>query len=971
MTPERWKRIEELFHGARTLPSSAHRAFLAEACPDDDAMNREVEVLLSDSMSDDGFLAGGAPVTAAQMSADAVPAAMTGRSLGGYYLQALLGAGGMGEVYRARDAKLQRDVAIKILPRAFTSDPDRLARFEREARMLASLNHPNICAIYGLEEADGVRFLILELVEGETLAHELAEVSRLHSGGPGLPLRDVLPIARQIVEALDVAHEKGIIHRDLKPANISVTPDGVVKILDFGLAKTVHADGSAPNLTTQAPVSAEGGRRGGAVLGTAAYMSPEQARGLPVDKRTDIWAFGCVLYEMLTGRVTFAGDTVSDSIAKILEREPDWTALPAATPATIRRLLLHCLAKEPKQRLRDIGDVRIEINAIDEVLPGISEETGGSHAPATTRWTLMPWVAVVALAAGVGVWQARGPVATANPLANARFTPLTNWEGTEESAEISPDGRFVAFLADKEGEFDLWWSQVGTGEFKNLTQDIPKLDAPGILRTSGFSGDGADVWFGRVGEPLLRMAQTGGMLRAFLAEDAKAPSWTLDGSRLVYFTQTRDGDLLSVADRTGGDAHQIEITAADVRASFGIADTVHNHNPVWSPDNQWIYFVRGFVREWNQKDEMDIWRVRPSGGPAERLTDMNTSITFLAALDSRTLLFIAREADGSGPWLWSLDVSRRVAHRVSSGLEQYTSVAASRDGRRVVATRANPTSSLWSVPILDRPAEDSVAKPYAAQNTPALAPRFGATALFYLSARGTDDGLWSFKEGKSFEILKGADGPLLEQPAPSPDGRRVAVVRKREGKHHLTIMSSNGTESRTFAPSIDTYGTADWSPDSTWIVTGGKDAEGLAGLFMIPVEGEHAGEPIRLAQGVATNPVWAPDGNVIVYSGPFAKGQVSLFGVRPDRTPVELPAVRVSPGGYRFLRNGTGLVYLPRPESLDFWLLDLVTKQSRQLTRLTNKGSIRGFDITPDGKHIVFDRSRQNSDIVFIDLPRR
>ena len=243
--------------------------------------------------------------------------------------------------------------------------------------------------------------------------------------------------------------------------------------------------------------------------------------------------------------------------------------------------------------------------------------------------------------------------------------------------------------------------------------------------------------------------------------------------------------------------------------------------------------------------------------------------------------------------------------------------------------------------------------------------------MFYLSARGTDDGLWSFKEGKSFEILKGADGPLFEPPAPSPDGRRVAVVRKREGKHRLTIMLANGTESRTLAPSIDTYGTADWSPNGASIVTGGKDAKGLAGLFMIPVDGEHAGEPTRLADGVATNPVWSPDGSVIVYAGPFAKGQVSLSGVRPDRTPVELPLVRVRPGGYRFLRNGMGLVYLPRPESLDFWLLDLATKSSRQLTRLSDKGSIRGFDITPDGKHIVFDRSRQNSDIVLIDLPKR
>jgi Tol biopolymer transport system component len=561
-------------------------------------------------------------------------------------------------------------------------------------------------------------------------------------------------------------------------------------------------------------------------------------------------------------------------------------------------------------------------------------------------------------------------MADENPLANARFSPLTNWAGTEEGAEVSPDGRFVAFLADKEGEFDLWWSQVGTGQFKNLTQDLPKLDAPGILRTSGFSGDGAEVWFSAIGKPIMLMPQTGGTPRPFLGEDAKTPAWSPDGSRLAYFRQTEAGDFLFVADRTGADARQIEIKVFGPRESSGLADTVHNHNPVWSPDNQWIYFVHGFVREWNQRDEMDIWRVPPSGGSPERLTHLNTAVTFLAALDLRTLLYIAREEDGAGPWLWALDLPSRVARRVSSGLEQYTSVSASRDGRRVVATRANPSASLWTVPILDRPADDSVAQPYLVQTAPAFAPRFGGTSLYYLSSRGTDDGLWAFHDGELSEILKGADGPLFEPPAPSPDGRRVAVVRKRDGKHRLTIMSANGAESRTLAPSIDVYGTADWSPDSARIVTGGKDAEGVAGLFMIPVDGDHAGEPVRLADGVAINPVSSPDGRVTVYAGPFAKGQVSLFAVRPDRTPVELPSVRVRPGGYRFLRNGTGLVYLPRPESRDFWLLDLVTKERRQLTRLSNKGSIRGFDITPDGKHIVFDRTRQNSDIVLIDLPK-
>ena len=269
---------------------------------------------------------------------------LTGRRLGVYHLQALLGAGGMGEVYRARDTRLGRDVAIKILPQVFISDLDRLARFEREARVLASLNHPNIAAIYGFEDGEdvGAGFsrlggaLVLELVDGETLADRLRR-------GP-VPVAEALSLARQMADALDAAHERGIVHRDLKPANIKITPEGTVKVLDFGLAKAATGDGAGPDLT-HSPTVTVAGTREGVILGTAAYMSPEQARGKPVDKRTDIWAFGCVLYEMLTGRSAFGRDTTTDTLAALVERDPDWSRLPAGLSTNIRRLLQHCLPR--------------------------------------------------------------------------------------------------------------------------------------------------------------------------------------------------------------------------------------------------------------------------------------------------------------------------------------------------------------------------------------------------------------------------------------------------------------------------------------------------------------------------------------------------------------------------------------------------------------------------------------------------
>ena len=312
---------------------------------------------------------------------------------------------------------------------------------------------------------------------------------------------------------------------------------------------------------------------------------------------------------------------------------------------------------------------------------------------------------------------------------------------------------------------------------------------------------------------------------------------------------------------------------------------------------------------------------------------------------------------------------------MSSGVDQYTSVSASRDGRRVVATVANPSASLWRVPLLDRLADDRDAQPYTlpVPTGQALAPRFGGTSLFYLSARGTGDGLWRVQDGQASEVWTDVDAALSEPPAVSPDGQRVVVVVRHAGKRHLSIMSADGTNAQPLAPTIEIEGAsgqsaADWSPDGKWIVTGGRDAQG-PGLFKIPVEG--GGASVRLVAGQGVNPVWSPNGNLIVYAGRSVVGQVAILGVRPDDgASVELPPILVRPGGYRFLPNGSGLVYLPRIQALDFWLLDFATKKSHPVTELSNRGILRTFDITPDGKAIVFDRSRENSDIVLIELPK-
>ena len=371
MTPERWQKIEQLCNAALEYEASQRETFLARACQGDDGLRREVESLLAQEKPAEGFLepVGAEVSTRVWAKMQGGEQSMIGRQLGSYQVVSLLGVGGMGEVYQARDTKLGRDVAVKVLPPGLIHDADRLARFQREARMLASLNHPNIATIHGQEQFDGVHYLVMELVPGATLAERITKGA--------LPLDEALKISTQIAEALEAAHEKNVIHRDLKPANVKVTPEGRVKVLDFGLAKAFAGEGEKGS--SQAPTLSEEGR----ILGTPAYMSPEQARGLVVDKRTDIWAFGCLLYELLTGKAAFRGETVSDTLARVLEREPDWQGLPPSIPVKVQDLLHRSLEKDSYRRMRDIGDARIEL--LDALRGTARQEVSGEKRFKMTR----------------------------------------------------------------------------------------------------------------------------------------------------------------------------------------------------------------------------------------------------------------------------------------------------------------------------------------------------------------------------------------------------------------------------------------------------------------------------------------------------------------------------------------------------------------------------------------------------------
>jgi Tol biopolymer transport system component len=953
MSADRQRQISELCHAALERNASDRAAFVREACAGDEALREEVESLLRYEDAADRFIERPAIDEVARLvSSHPEPNVdVAGRRLGVYQIEARIGAGGMGEVYRAHDTRLGRDVAIKILPHGFSADPDRQARFEREARVLAALNHPNIGAVYGFEEGvtesgETVRGIILELIEGETLRERVRRRP--------LPIGEALVIAKQIADALDVAHEKGIIHRDLKPANIKIAPDGVVKVLDFGLAKTI-----ADNALTQSAVL--GNTVEGAILGTAAYMSPEQARGQPVDKRTDIWAFGCVMFEMLTGRAPFARESVSDTLAAVLEAEPEWQRLPSSTPPNILRLLERCLAKDMKRRLRDIADARIELD--EPVVAGAQLGPRKRRTSKRLAWWLAASAAVIAgTILGWRLWPEASP---RDPLAGATFTRLTDWEGAEKQVAISRDGKFVAFIADRSGAWDAWVGQIGADSFSNLTNGrAPELrnhEVPDV----GFTPDGSLVtmWV-RLTDPASGVLSggwavptIGGQLHPYMdryASNVSGADWSPDGKQLVY--QTPDpGDPLFVHDLEQRATRQLVASNAGV----------HNHFPLWSPDGAFIYFVSGFP-----PDQMDLWRIRAAGGTPERLTFHEARVVFPTFVDSRTLLYLAPADDGSGPWVHVLNVERGRSQRINTGVDPYTSIAASADGRRIVGAVSRSTSGVWRGTIDDRPIDESRAAHITLPTAHGASPRFGPDYMLYRASTSGIDGVWKVGEGqKPTELWNGRDGRVVAAPAIAPNGRQFAFPVRRGAVTRLHVMNADGSGIRQIAEQLDVRGAPAWSPDGKWIAIA-ANRDGQPALFKLPIDG---GAPVLLVQDFALDPVWSPSGRFLIYSGPDVATRFALKAVAADGSPYPLPELVLSRGSRRvmFLGGDEALVMLKGDIAYkELWVRDLKTGRERQLTALGSGFTIGDFDISPDGRELLFDRSRDQSDIVLIERPK-
>ncbi|HUE86917.1 MAG TPA: protein kinase [Vicinamibacterales bacterium] len=868
MTPERWRQIEELFHAARERAPEDQHGFLETACNGDSDLRREVASLLA--QHDGSLLRDGVQAVAAAVVALPARGNHEGRRLGPYVLGRLLGAGGMGDVYVARDGTLGRDVAVKILPDSLAAQPERLARSEREARILAALNHPNIAAIYGLEEDGGLRGLVLELVEGPTLEEKLETTSTL-------AVHDALAIAEQMARALEAAHAKGIVHRDLKPANIKITPDGVVKVLDFGLAKIDQPDSSEP---AALPVLATSD---GVLLGTVAYMSPEQARGLAVDKRADIWAFGCVLYEMLGGQRPFLGDSTADVLGAITSREPDWTRLPPDTPRRVRDVLRRCLTKDPARRLHDIADARIEIDearespSLDEPSPSSAGATRLTRAAGTTR-TLAPWVlsGLMAVTAGVALWLALSPAPQGAPTPMRVAVPLPPEVslyniGRGSSVAVAPDGRRIVYAGLVEGRRQLFLRSLEGSD----TTPIPGT------------------------------------------EDAVSPFFSPDG-RWIGFIDRNPAGILKKTPIEGGVPFMLVDSQADGLAGFAV------QGGTWATDDT-IVFAAINPRA------RGLWRVSSAGGIPAQLTrlrdgEVQHSWPQVLANGEAVLYTVWRNTGFEGAQIvleWPANGERTVlVDRASYGR------VVSDAGRQAWLVYARP-EGLQAAPFdLDDLRVSGPAMPVV----DGVAVNLSGGAQFDVSAGGllayvpggldelTKTALWVARDGTPTAI--GVMPGLGFNYRLSPDGRRLARPAATGPTRDLWIDDLE----RRAIPTRLTYGMMTgspvWTPDGRRVVYSSGTPNG--NLFWKAADGSGPEERLTTSVNDQAAGSISPDGATLLYHETSSTEPTDIWllplesGAREPRLLLGTPSAEldpaISPDGrwvaYRSNMSGRFEIYL-------------------------------------------------------------
>jgi Tol biopolymer transport system component len=858
----------------------------------------------------------------------------------------------MGEVYRAKDSNLKREVALKVLPVGVAQDRERLARFQREAEVLASLNHPHIAQIYGLEQTGNTVALVMELVEGEDLAQRIAR-------GP-VPLDEALPIARQIAEALEAAHDHGIIHRDLKPANIKVRPDGTVKVLDFGLAKAVDPAAGSSAAAMNSPTLSIHATEAGIILGTAAYMAPEQARGKTVDKRADIWAFGLVLYEMLTGRNVLAGETVSDTIALVLTREFDWAALPPATPAGVRRVLARALERDPKRRLRDIGDAQFELDQRRLDSRDLVAQAVPRKSPAIRA--LMA-VALIAAGAAIGIAGAllargrSGDAQTAIPPMG--FGRLTTPAGRSINPSLSPDGKWLLYANAASGNQDVYL-QGTTGQTSiNLTKDSPAADT-----APAFAPDGDSIVFRseREGGGLFVMGRTGESVRR-LTQRGFQPAWFPDGSQIVFASEApltvegRSGnvsELWVVAARGGeprllyaGDAMQPSVSPRGRRIAFwGLpregnskqfssanrdiwtigadggnpvrvtTEEAIDWNPVWSPDGRWLYFLS------NRSGSMNLWRTAidetsgaPIGAPQPLTLPAEYSRDFSLSADGRLAAY-ATVSVTSNVARVRFDPRTAIVQGqhepLTSGTREFTSHDVSPDGKQIAVV----TSSREQEDVYVMASDGSGLRQLTNDTARDRWPRWSADGrtIYLYSDRGGSMALWSIdRDGSGLRQLTTSGNRFY--PTPSPDGSKVAASDINNGEIYVYDAHDFSKTPEVLPPLPEelrqgTLFLLDWSADGR-LLGGTTDA----GPWVYSVDTRTFRRLPVTGRAIFQ---WLPDGGRFVYT---RRGRVRVVDSTSgkEREVFAIPGENI--GNLRLSADGTYLYFNHGTNSGDIWMV--------------------------------------------------
>jgi len=880
-------------------------------------------------------------------------ASFTGRRIGAYQIETLIGAGGMGEVYRAHDTRLGREVAVKILPREFLTNTERLARFEREARTLAALNHPHIAAIYGIEQDADVRAIVLELVEGDTLADRLL-------AGP-LSVADTVAVARQIVDALDAAHEKGIVHRDLKPSNIKITPDDVVKVLDFGLAKTSGEEWKAD--VAQSPTITVAGTSNGVILGTAGYMSPEQARGRAVDKRADIWAFGCVLYEMLTGTRAFGGDTTSDTIAAIIEREPDWSRLPASTPSSIHRLLRRSLSKDAKRRLRDIGDARAELDdpfggAVADVPVRLKPDTTDARS-AHVLFAAAIVVSLIAIATLLWSRLAAPPAASV-----VNLQRITDFVGIEEHAAASPDGKTVAFIADANGRRHVWVRLLAGGTPLQVTRDDIDHDHPRWAPDSSslvFFSAGA-----KEGDPgmLAEVSALGGTPRSIAPSQGEGDI-SHDGRLIATFRRRDNRTLLAILTRDGSQVER-EVTLPALQ-EFS--------SPRWSPDDRSIAFVGAIEIVFNRS----LYVIDVNGGEPKVVANAQ-NFQGVSWLPDGSGLVYASSAGSTMTYppvynLWTVSKHGGRERQLTFGDVSYVQPDIAATGK-VFASRVRMQSDIWRFPVSGMPADNvkngtQITHQTGQVQTPSASP--DGTEVVYLSDTGGHVNLWVANvDGSSARQITFERDPavVIGIPLWSPAGDRIVMIRGQGGVNSEWLINPDGSGQRELVPR---GAGAAWSRDGKWLYyfTAKSASDSTPCIEKIPIDG---GKSVRVRCNAANLAV-AGNGSAIYFS-PQISTMGELRTAQPDDGP-DRPFVRVAssripliPQGYALSPDDRWLTMpLKDAGTTNIWAFPTDGSAPRQLTDFGRRPILiaRQVSWSPDGKYVYAAVVETDSDIVLLD----